>query len=135
VDSFLELKGLVTREAISEIEKNYQKLETKQKQFIAINPKDLFIRFVYEIGIIFDEETNKRFVEITTVIQGCHGLGAARMGDDYVEEMKKSQDQLYACNYRFLREYTKGVDSDWTINKLNHFKPAELVKQRGFFSR
>jgi len=132
---FEKLKGLVTREAINEIERNYRKLGASQKQFIAVNPKDLFIRFVYEVGIIFDEQTNKRFVEITTVIQGCHGLGVARMSSDYAEEMKKSEDQLYTCNYRFLREYTKGVEDDWTINKLNHFKPMEHVKQRGLFSR
>jgi hypothetical protein len=25
--------------------------------------------------------------------------------------------------YRFIREFTKGVEDSWTINKLNHFLP------------
>ncbi len=30
-------------------------------------------------------------------------------------------------NYRFIREYTKGVEDSWTLNALNHFylKEAE----------
>lgn len=29
---------------------------------------------------------------------------------------------LFVFIYRFIREYTKGVQSDWTINRLAHFK-------------
>jgi len=132
---FSGLDNLVSREAVQEIEKNYQQLDLKQREMILVNPTDLFIRYIYEIGIIYDDSTNKRFVEITTVMQGIQGMGVFVERGGNPSEMKKTHDQLYICNYRFVREYTKGVQSDWTINKLNHFLPSELVKRKGMFSR
>jgi len=129
------LESLITKEAVIEIQKNYQELDLKQKEIIVISPADLFLRYIYEIGIIFDDSTNKRYVEITTVMQGIQGMGVHIEKGGHPSEMNKSQDQLYICNYRFVREYTKGVQSDWTINKLNHFLPSELVKRKGMFSR
>lgn len=35
------------------------------------------------------------------------------------------RDRIYICNYRFIREFTKGVQDDWTINAINHFKPSD----------
>lgn len=35
------------------------------------------------------------------------------------------QQRISICNYRFIREFTKGVESDWTINLLNHFRPID----------
>lgn len=37
------------------------------------------------------------------------------------------QDKLFICNYRFIREFTKGVQDDWTINAINHFKPVSAL--------
>jgi len=129
------LEDLVTREAVQEIEKNYDQLEVRHREIIPIDPTDLFLRYIYEIGIIFDDSTNKRFVEITTVMQGIQGMGLHVQRGGNPSDMKKNPDQLYICNYRFVREYKKGVQSDWTINKLNHFLPSELVKRKGMFSR
>lgn len=39
------------------------------------------------------------------------------------------QNRISICNYRFIREYTKGVDGDWTINLLNHFKPIDETRE------
>lgn len=36
---------------------------------------------------------------------------------------------------RFIREYTKGKDDVWVINKLNHFSPKEVVEKTGIFDR
>jgi len=34
----------------------------------------------------------------------------------------RNQDKMFILNYRFIREFTKGVNPDWTINMLNHYK-------------
>lgn len=34
----------------------------------------------------------------------------------------ENQEKMYVLNYRFIREFTKGVSPDWTINMLNHYK-------------
>lgn len=31
-------------------------------------------------------------------------------------------DRGMICNYRFIREFTKGVEGQWLINYINHFK-------------
>jgi len=33
--------------------------------------------------------------------------------------------QIYVTMHRFIREYTKGKDDSWIINKLNHFQIGE----------
>lgn len=47
---------------------------------------------------------DRRFVEITTVLQGVHGLDEARQKnpESYAEAISKSQDQVYVCNYRLV---------------------------------
>lgn len=125
---FNSLNGLVTEEALEEIKKNYYRLSHDQRKFIAIDTKDLFLKLIYEIGMIFDDESKRKFVEITALMQGFHGLGNLR--NQSVEELSKamesSPDQIYICNYRFIKEYTKGVEGSWVINKLNHFCPRRM---------
>lgn len=41
--------------------------------------------------------------------------------------MPEYQSKMSIANYRFIKEFTKGVDSDWTINLLNHFRPIDLL--------
>ncbi len=45
--------------AINEISAHFQMLSPHQKAIIAIDPKDLFVKFIYEIGMIFDDQTSK----------------------------------------------------------------------------
>lgn len=69
----------------------------------------------------------KRFVEITMVYHSLRGLAAMRLkGEDPpmgLGVVHEYQNRMSVCNYRFIREYTKGVESDWTVNLLNHFRP------------
>jgi hypothetical protein len=125
---FESLEGLVANDAIWELRRSYDSLSPQQRQFVAADPTDFFFRFIYEIGMIFDDDTDQRFVEITTVFQGFHGLENVKRNNagHYTEEMYRSRDQVYICNYRFIREFTKGKEDEWTINKLNHFCPTEL---------
>lgn len=127
---FDELEGLVTSEAVQEVSRNYQNLSSTQRQFVSVNTNDLFFRFVYEIGMIFDDNTQRRFVEITTVFYGLHGLAKAKMeakiGHAQQHAHHHIRNEIYVCNYRFIREYTKGKVDTWTINKLNHFQIADF---------
>lgn len=40
--------------------------------------------------------------------------------------MPEYQRLMFICNYRFIREFTKNIESSWTINMINHFMPAAL---------
>ena len=50
------------------------------------------------LSIVSDE----RFVEITTVLQGFHGLSDAReqYPETYTDAIQQSQENIYVCNYR-----------------------------------
>ncbi|XP_050418744.1 m-AAA protease-interacting protein 1, mitochondrial [Patella vulgata] len=110
---FSDLNGLVEDEAIKEIERNYGYLNIKQKNEIPVKREDIIHRFIYEIGMMFDDNSKKRFVEITVVVFGEKDRPlSTRFFPDI--------NRCFICNYRFIKEFTKGVESDWTINKLNH---------------
>jgi len=127
---FENLDGLVASEAHWELRRNYDRLSPHQRELVAINTRDIIVNFVYEIGMIFDDDTDQRFVEITTVFQGYYGLDEMkrRNPSSFVEEMYQHREQIYVCNYRFIREFTKGKEDEWIINKLNHFCPAEEAR-------
>jgi len=42
---------------VQELSRNYQNLTDTQRKFIAVNSNDIFLRFIYEIGMIFDDDT------------------------------------------------------------------------------
>ena len=44
---------------IDEVKAHYQMLSPQQKEVLAVDPRDLFIKFIYEIGMIFDDQTSK----------------------------------------------------------------------------
>jgi hypothetical protein len=46
-------------QAIQEVRQHYMKLSQKQRDFIAVNTQDFFSRFVFEIGMIFNDDTSE----------------------------------------------------------------------------
>jgi len=44
-------------QAVQEVSRNYRNLNDTQRKFIAVNTNDIFLRFIYEIGMIFDDDT------------------------------------------------------------------------------
>ncbi|CAD5113271.1 DgyrCDS2450 [Dimorphilus gyrociliatus] len=135
----LSEKKYTIKSIIPEIQKNYNLLTQSQRHFIAVNAEDIFLQFIYEIGMIFDDATKERYVEITAAFQGLHGLADSQRQSEedlsFQEYMAESGEKLYVTNYRFIREYTKGKDDVWVINRLNHFSPKEIVSKTGIFDR
>ncbi|XP_023227478.1 m-AAA protease-interacting protein 1, mitochondrial-like [Centruroides sculpturatus] len=123
------LKGLITSEALSEIQRSYTIMNLKQRQDLQIKLEEIFFSFIYQIGIIMEDDSKKRYVEITVVCHCIHGI------EDYQDDVTLSGiksnltqniEKVTVCNYRFIREFTKGVEDSWIINKLNHFKLKQL---------
>ena len=73
---------------------------------------------------------HQRFVEITVVHHSLRGLEKMRAENKEppmnMGMMPEYQRLLFACNYRYVREFTKGVESSWTINMVNHFMLASV---------
>lgn len=126
---FQSLQGLVHEQAIEKLKRSIELFSVKQRQDIATSQEDIYFSFPYQIGIMFndDDSNHQRFVEITMVhhvVRDLHALvrshGVSPFNVGFLPEFN---DKFYICNYRFIKEFTKGVESSWVINVLNHFKP------------
>lgn len=132
-----KLSDRVTPECVQELAKTFPKLSLKQKCDLKVSLSDIFFSFPYQLGVIFEDnekgEADKVFVEITMCYHIYRGL------EEYLEdkpdvrdnsspkmrgEFYTNADRIAIANYRFIREFTKGVDADWTINVINHFEPG-----------
>ncbi|CAG2054690.1 unnamed protein product [Timema podura] len=126
------LQGLVTNETLQEVKSNIAEFSMQQRLELALSKEDIYFSFPYQIGVMFNDNDQQRFVEITMCYHVLKGLKELReqgitppinMG-----VLPEYRDKLQICNYRFVREFTKGVNDQWTINVVNHFKPAELER-------
>ncbi|KAL1501961.1 hypothetical protein ABEB36_007182 [Hypothenemus hampei] len=126
-----DLEGLVIPDIIPTLQDRVSKLSLIQRELISIDAEDIYFSFPYQIGIMFtneNTEVQKRFVEITMVYHVLKGLATMRsQGEEpplNLGMLPEYQDKLLICNYRFIREYTKGIEGDWTVNLLNHSNNA-----------
>lgn len=137
--NFNALEGFITKPSLEEAQHNYALLSLKQRLDLAVVAEDIFFCFPYQIGVIFTNEGGPKeriFVEITMCYHVFKGL------QDHIENLVKTDnsgplqgvydnyDRISIANYRFIREFTKGVDDDWTVNVANHFKPGEYIQQQ-----
>ncbi|XP_050296342.1 m-AAA protease-interacting protein 1, mitochondrial [Anthonomus grandis grandis] len=128
-----DLEGLVTSDLIPKLQERVSNMSVGQRDLIPVNEEDIIYTFPYEIGVIVKElatsNVQQRFVEITMIYHVLKGLSQIKSG---VEKLPMNvgllpdyQDKISICNYRFVKEFTKGVESDWTVNLLNHFRPVD----------
>lgn len=132
---FESLQGLLTPELLEQVKQKVSLLSLAQRQQIDLNSDDVYFSFPYQIGIMFsDEEANKevqqqRFVEITMCYHAIYGLNKLRNTKNFEDnfqqtfQSKQVENKVFIINFRFIKEFTKGVSSSWTINALNYFKP------------
>jgi hypothetical protein len=130
-----ELNGLCTPECIDEVTKNLSLFSLKQRRELDLQEDDMFFSFLYQMGILMDDEPNAagdygRQVECTWVAH------AFRNYNDILEEMNgnpmKIKEVMDAeggptvMNFRFIRDFTKNVEDSWTVNALNYYKIMDL---------
>lgn len=129
------LQGLVSDEALEEIKQSVSAMNMKQRYEIECRKGDIYFSFPYQVGIMFDEsnkEVQRRWVEITMVY---HVLKGAKEMADRNEQIPMNigldpdyQEKFSICNYRFIKEFTQNQQTDWIVNKVNHFKPIDLIE-------
>ncbi|CAF0832447.1 unnamed protein product [Didymodactylos carnosus] len=118
---FDDLNGLVVKDAINEIRQNFQSLPAAHKQKIPVLFDEIIFSFPYEIGIIIEDKSGKEKhveqhmnMDLSTLL-------------NFSKTSHSIRDSIVICNYRFVREMTKGVSDGWTINALNHWLPNEYL--------
>ena len=86
---------------------------------------------MYQIGVIMDDNKNTRHVEITYTAHYVQEKHAAVISND-IEGFSDFQKSIIILTYRFIRNYTKGVEDSWTINALNHISMRDITDGHSF---
>jgi hypothetical protein len=60
-------------QAIQEIQNNYADLTYQQRKWLRINPTDIIGKFVYEIGMMFDDDTGQCSGSGCVILYVCTG--------------------------------------------------------------
>jgi len=126
----------MTPECLDLVKRNISLFSVEQREALKLSIDDLYFHFNYQIGIIMEDDPNvegnsTRHVEITwvghtfkdyfNVVEECGGNPVK------IKQFMEEQGGPTVLNYRFIRDYTKGVEDSWTLNALNHFKLLDAV--------
>lgn len=128
---------------------NMARFDSSERQLIKpIDENSILNQFIYQIGIMFDDENQSRHVEITFSLHCLPDFSLLDVDDEFqkmglrdingkIRDMEKIVRTIMdhptgpiVHTYRFIRNYTKGqVDDSWTINALNHASLSQLGQQ------
>ena len=118
----LQQNALVEPAAYEEIKRNHGRMDIKQRRGFQIGAEDVRHKHLYRIGVIEDDDTGLKAVEIMMVF----AIIDAGMQPDSPSALIES---VMMCNYRFYREYTKKNNpSDWVLNVVNQFHLRDVRK-------
>jgi len=141
---FDRLASVVSPECLSHLRKRVSQLSLQQRQLLKVKKEDIFISFIYQIGILMEDiqkeeegsPEHTRHVEITFVCHSHPVFSEAIESKD--DERYKNYAEIKAeidnrggpivSNYRFIRDMTKGVEDQWTVNVVNHFLLQEVSR-------
>lgn len=137
---FEALQDMVDDDTIAKMRHIVGSMTPEQRKLIAVNDSDIQWIFPYEIQFITKEnnaeEKSRFFVEIMVVIHAYRSFDSSNvdisdlLGTPNAELMHKLEKNYSVANYRFIKEFTKGVDDDWTINHILHVKPTDEMKEK-----
>lgn len=135
---FDELQDMVDDSTIAKMRHIVGSMTPEQRQWIVIDETDVQWIFPYEIQFITTENTEENnksrfFVEIMVVVHAYRDGDLELnhlLGKPNAEVIEKLEANYSVANYRFIKEFTKGVEDDWTINYINHVKPTDEMKHK-----
>ncbi|XP_067843913.1 m-AAA protease-interacting protein 1, mitochondrial [Heptranchias perlo] len=130
--NFDELKDLVSKEALEELEEKCSALPVNRREALAADLDEIMYSTPGDVGIYYDNQ-GRKFVSI---IMRYWYLTDADLPDETPEgtkvfqvvfgnESSKDSKRLLTANYEFRREFTQGVEPNWTITRIQHFKLLE----------
>ena len=122
----LEESDVVSDDCLRKLKISLALFSHLQRERLYVSQKDIFYNFIYQIGVILnDDDPKQRHVEITYVAHTIPNL------DEMVDSPSLSFDDIkkagiehdtgpiiLAC--RFIRNYSKGVSDSWTLNAINY---------------
>ncbi|MBN3307271.1 MAIP1 protein, partial [Amia calva] len=127
--SFESLEGLVAKDLLEKLQEKCALLPPTHKEALAAEPSDIMYTTPGDVAIVYDDN-GRKFVSI---LMRFWYLSSARLSEDTLEGTRVFQvafgdkgtpqtKRLLTANYEFQREFTKGVQPDWIITRIEHSK-------------
>lgn len=127
---------MVDDDTIAKMQRTVGPMTPEQRQLIVVNDDDIQWIFPREIQFItkenVDEQKSRFFVEILVVVHAYRGEIEWQdlIANKEKDVMARLENNYSIANYRFIKEFTKGVEDDWTINYIMHIKPSDEMKEK-----
>jgi len=116
---------LVDSEAYAEIKANHARMDSARRRSFRVTEKEIRHVNLHQIGIIEDDDTGRKAVEIMMVYTV---LDTEKFANTSITP-KEIMDNVMLCNYRFYRDYTnKDHPSSWILNVVNQFVMKDQLK-------
>ncbi|XP_065202310.1 uncharacterized protein LOC135832767 [Planococcus citri] len=141
------LEDMMTSATLQEVKQNLPRFTESQRQELAIDQEDIYITASTDMIFQNDREHDKKTLEISMVYHVMRGFKHMKFqgfnpfqnmqnpqqqsdsAENPFEKLKVDEDKAYILNYKFIREYSGGVASDWLLNGLNHYKKSQIAVQ------
>ncbi|KAI1899417.1 hypothetical protein AGOR_G00061570 [Albula goreensis] len=126
---FEALEGLVAKDLIGKLEEKCALLPAGHREALSAEPEEIMYTTPGDVGIYYDD-SGRKFVSI---LMRFWYLTSAKLPDESLDGTRVFQvaiggkgeaetKRLLTANYEFQREFTQGVQPDWTITKIEHSK-------------
>ncbi|XP_072435010.1 m-AAA protease-interacting protein 1, mitochondrial [Chiloscyllium punctatum] len=130
--NFDALKNLVSKEALEEVEEKCLAMPVNRREALAADLDEIMYSTPGDVGIYYDNQ-GRKFVSI---IMRYWYLTDVDLPDEtpegtkvfqvvFGDESSKDSLRLLTANYEFRREFTQGVEPDWIVTRIQHFKLLE----------
>ncbi|XP_069471898.1 m-AAA protease-interacting protein 1, mitochondrial isoform X2 [Ambystoma mexicanum] len=130
--NFDALKELVVDEVLQVVKEKCSALPESHKMALAADSDEIMYLTPGDVGIYYDDNGRKfvsilmRFWYLTSVHLPEESTDGTKvfqivLGDDSAKDSKR----LLTAIYEFRREFTKGVEPDWIITRIEHSKLLE----------
>ena len=155
-DALNDLDDVITLDCMRKLRYAHRRMRRDQRRLVRTKADDFFWSFIHQIGIIMrdlddverrrrnlpDEAKHSRIVEITFVAYSAPNyFDLSEEPQEIFQELKsRIQDARkiqsgtgflfengQVANYRFVKDFTKGVKDIWRINMANHFTIKEMT--------
>jgi len=132
------LKNLVERQELNRLEQLISTMTVAQRNILPAVKDDIYISFPYEMGLIKQETTEngtpkiRYYAEIMMVYyvyKGAKELKEQAKKQGFFVTLRNVEEDFttkrMVCNYKFIKEFTKGVEDDWTANHIVYYMPDD----------
>lgn len=142
--NFDGLEDMVDDDTIDRMRKIVGLMTPQERSFIAVEESNVWWIFPYEIQFITKdsavENKSRFFVEIMVVVHAYRGafddifdkVDQKQDADEVKKAVEDFETNFSIVNYRFIKEFTKDVEDDWTINHISHVKLQDEMKGKLF---